>query len=89
MPTLNVSFDVPSAVVPRLKELLAQMNEDRVEAGEDQFTDVNDMAEQILKNRLKLLVKEAERAEVDKAKLSLRDATPEQVEQIKAILEAS
>ena len=86
MPTLNISFNVPAAAAPRLLELKDRMNEGRVEAGNTLFSSVNDMAEQILKNRLKLLVKEAERAEVDKAKLALRGATPEQIERIKAIL---
>ena len=73
-------------VVPRVKELLAQMNADRVEAGEAPWPDVNEMAEAILKNRLKLLIKEAEGVVKDTTRNRLKDATPEQIEQIKTIL---
>jgi hypothetical protein len=86
MPTLDISFDVPDAVVPRLKALMALMNEDRVTAGEAPWATFPEMAEGILKNRLKLLVEEAERHEVDQARLGMGTATPEQLEQIRAIL---
>ncbi len=86
MPILTISFNVPSAAVPRLQELLAKMNEDRVTAGDPPFTNVNDMAEQILKNRLRLLVKEGEQVERDRTRLNMKAATPEQIERIKAIL---
>lgn len=89
MPTLNISFNIPSAAVPRLQELLARMNEDRVTAGDPPYADVNDMATQILKSRLKLLVKESERVERDRLRLNMKDATPEQLAEIKAILEGS
>jgi hypothetical protein len=90
MPTLNISFNVPDAAVPRLQDLLAQMNNDRVEAGETPYANVNDMAEQILKNRLILLVREAERNEKNAVQQQLKtaDLTDQQIEDIKAILGA-
>ncbi|KKK91899.1 hypothetical protein LCGC14_2708320 [marine sediment metagenome] len=86
MPTLNLSFNIPDAAVARLQELLAEMNAGRVDAGDAPWANVNDMAEDILKNRLRLLVNEAERAEVNQAKQALRGATPAQIDAIKAIL---
>ncbi len=89
MPTLSISFNVPDAAVPRLKELMALMNADRVEDGEEPWATFSEMAEAILKNRIKLLVEEAEAAEREKAKVDLRDATPEQLAEIRAILKPS
>ena len=86
MPTLNVSFNVPTAAVPRLQDLMAQMNEDRVADEQPPWATFSEMAEDILKNRLKLLVKEAERYEVERARLGMRDATPQQIAEIRAIL---
>jgi len=87
MPTLSVTFNIPAGAVPRLQELLVIQNEARVDGGAVPYADVNDMAEDILKTRLKLLVKEGERAEVFKAKQALRTATPAQIQQIRDILE--
>lgn len=89
MPTLTIDFDVPSAAVPKIRKLMERMNRDRVEAGDAPFDDEADMIEKIAKNRLKLLIKEAEREERNQAKLALKDATPEQIEAIQAILDGS
>ncbi|KKN65767.1 hypothetical protein LCGC14_0478120 [marine sediment metagenome] len=86
MPTLTLSFDVPADAVPRLEGLMVQMNEGRIEGEEAPWASVNEMIEAILKNRVKLLILEAERLETSAAQLAVQDATPEQIERIAAIL---